>query len=163
MRFKISFTLLTVTLITLVGLNTPARAEALSAAQQAKANKIISQLGSVTCENERLSDCKSQSSESLRDYIRQQVAAGTGEDNILRGATSLYGASILLTPSKKGFNLVLWLSPFILIGLGLSLIALLIYRWTRTTKTVTKTDNKQRVKHDPYADKLADELAKFDY
>lgn len=166
MRLKLASTLLALGIMVLIGLQTPARAEALTLVQQNKANNIISQLGSVTCENERLSDCKSQASQSLREYIGQQVAAGTSEEKILAEATSLYGASILLTPSKKGFNLVLWLSPFILIGVGLLLIALLISRWTmgKARRTPDKqVDNARRVKPGPQTDKLVDELAKFDY
>lgn len=97
-----------------------------------KVEHIISQLRSVTCENERLVDCQSQPSAALRDYIKEQVSQGVPEKKILSKVVEMYGQEILLAPPKSGFNFVfLWLLPFWLIFV---VGAFLFYRLHSTNK-----------------------------
>jgi cytochrome c-type biogenesis protein CcmH len=42
-----------------------------------------------------------------------------------------YGLWILLAPPREGFNLLVWVVPFVGLAAGLALVLLLVRRWSR--------------------------------
>lgn len=121
---KIRFYLIVfIAMLTFISGLQPANAAALSDKTiDKRANNTISKLASVTCDNERLSDCQSQPSADLRTYVHNKTAAGWSEKKILADVASIYGQTILLSPPKQGFNLVLWILPFGIVAAGFVLI-----------------------------------------
>ncbi|MFQ5817693.1 MAG: cytochrome c-type biogenesis protein CcmH [Terriglobia bacterium] len=67
----------------------------------------------------------------VRAAIREQVAAGKGEEEILAGLVGQYGEVILAAPPPEGFNLVGWVMPFAALILGLWLVRYVLLTWRR--------------------------------
>lgn len=67
----------------------------------------------------------------LKQEIAQQIATGASQDQILGYFERKYGEKILSAPTARGFNLIAWLVPFVAIGLGFVLVAIVLVRWRR--------------------------------
>ena len=67
----------------------------------------------------------------LRQEIRAQMALGLDKDGILAHFEEKYGEKILSAPTTRGFNLIAWLAPFVMLGAGGLVVILTLLRWRR--------------------------------
>jgi cytochrome c-type biogenesis protein CcmH len=67
----------------------------------------------------------------MRSLVRDQLRAGKSPVEIKAYFVSKYGEFVLGAPEAKGFNLVLYALPFVLILGGLAAIFFAVRRWTR--------------------------------
>ena len=74
------------------------------------------------CPGANLRDCTSGKAAVLRDEIKAWVAAGWTEAQITDELVSRYGESILSAPRFKGFNMLVWIFPFVALIVGLGVI-----------------------------------------
>lgn len=129
--------------------------------EKVKADEIFQELRSVTCESERLADCKAAQSEQLRLQISDWVKEGKSKPWIMSRAASIYGAYILLAPPKQGFSLWLWLSPFAVLGAG-ALLA-----WGKASAWVHRPPApipiRSELPSNPYRDRIEKELRELKY
>ncbi|MCI0403730.1 MAG: cytochrome c-type biogenesis protein CcmH [Acidobacteria bacterium] len=95
---------------------------------QRVSDKLICQCG---C-NYGLSHCphlECPSAPSLRAAIRQQLAAGKSEQEVLQAMVAEFGPAVLGAPPAEGFNLTAWIMPFVALILGLWLAIVVVRRW----------------------------------
>ncbi len=69
----------------------------------------------------------------LKAEIAEQLAAGGSREEILAWFEQKYGEKILSAPTMRGFNLAAWIVPFVVIGVGLLIVAFVLLRWRRQT------------------------------
>lgn len=98
---------------------------------ETQALQVERQLSCPTCTNVRLDFCDLQICNDMRVLIRERLAAGDTEDQIVDYFRSRYGDRVLATPTKDGLNLVAWGLPFVAGLGGLALVALLFLAWRR--------------------------------
>ncbi len=67
----------------------------------------------------------------LREEIRAQMALGKDKDTILTYFADKYGEKILSSPTTSGFNVMAWVTPFLVLGIAAVLLTLMLARWTR--------------------------------
>ena len=67
----------------------------------------------------------------LREEIHAQIDAGHSKAEILAYFTNKYGEKILSAPTTNGFNLVAWVTPFVLVAFGGVLVGVTVMRWTK--------------------------------
>ena len=67
----------------------------------------------------------------VRATIREQLAAGKSEQEVLAGLVAQYGQVILAAPPPEGFNLVGWVMPFAAFIAGLWLVRRVLLIWRR--------------------------------
>ena len=89
------------------------------AAQEKTAHKIFAEVKCLVCDGESLASSNADFSVSIRALIREQVARGKSEDEVLQYLTDRYGNGILLAPPMQGGAILLWLTPLLLIFVGL--------------------------------------------
>ncbi len=77
----------------------------------------------------RTTDFSCQVSPAMHRDVMSLVAGGYDEGEIIDAFTGVYGARVLMAPPKEGFNWAGYLTPFIAIGGGATLIAVLLRRW----------------------------------
>lgn len=65
----------------------------------------------------------------LRQAIREQMALGKTQGEILAHFEQTYGEKILSAPTTRGFNLVAWSAPFVMLLLGGGVVVLTLRRW----------------------------------
>ncbi|MFB3076297.1 MAG: cytochrome c-type biogenesis protein CcmH, partial [Candidatus Methylomirabilales bacterium] len=67
----------------------------------------------------------------MRDLVRERLEAGESPEAIKAYFVERYGEWILLAPKKEGFNLLVWVLPFLgMFGGALALFAV-VRRWVR--------------------------------
>jgi len=92
---------------------------------------IASELRCVVCQNLSVADSPSDMAQQMRAIVREQVAAGKTPQEIKDYFVSKYGEWVLLAPTTKGFSLVAWVGPFVVLAAGLALGLILLRGWTK--------------------------------
>jgi cytochrome c-type biogenesis protein CcmH len=96
---------------------------------------VATQLRCVVCQNLSVADSPSETANQMRAIIRERLAAGDSPEQVRAYFVEKYGEWILLSPTKEGFNLLVWIVPFLGLGIGLVLVAVVVRRWSRTPQT----------------------------
>lgn len=98
---------------------------------EAAVQAVAAQLRCVVCLNLSVADSPSEMASQMREIIRQRLAGGETPDQVTTYFVARYGEWILLSPTPRGFNLLVWAAPVVALCLGLLGVSLLIRRWTR--------------------------------
>lgn len=67
----------------------------------------------------------------IRAFISARIVAGDTKSEIKSKLVAQFGPAILAEPSKKGFNLLAWVLPFLALGIGAVALGWLAWRWSR--------------------------------
>jgi len=94
-------------------------------------HEVASQLRCVVCQSLSVADSPSETAHQMRAIIRERLAAGENPEQVKAYFVDKYGLWILLAPPRQGFNLLVWVVPFVALGAGLVLVLLLVRRWSR--------------------------------
>jgi cytochrome c-type biogenesis protein CcmH len=95
----------------------------LSPALEKKAQEIGKTIRCAVCQGLSVADSPSPMAQSMMDRVRELVKDGKSEQDIHAYFVERYGEWILLEPKAEGFNLIVWVLPFVFVGLGLAVIA----------------------------------------
>ena len=72
------------------------------------------------CPGESIYDSQASLAKQMRDILRERLAAGQSEQEILDYFVSVYGQSVLADPPKEGFTLVIWVVPPLALAFGVA-------------------------------------------
>jgi cytochrome c-type biogenesis protein CcmH len=96
--------------------------------QDAKTEKrtaaLAAELRCLVCQNQTLADSNAPLAVDLRNQIREQLAAGKSEQDVLDFMVARYGDFVLYRPPLKASTIALWAGPFVLLLAG----AFFLYR-----------------------------------
>jgi len=81
---------------------------------------IADELRCLVCQNESLAGSRAELAQDLRREIRGLIKAGNSDAQIVDFMVSRYGDFVLYRPPLKPSTWLLWLGPFIFLGIGLS-------------------------------------------
>ncbi|MDE7546610.1 cytochrome c-type biogenesis protein CcmH [Acetobacter fabarum] len=95
--------------------------------QEARAQAIGAQLRCLVCQNESIEDSSAGLARDLRRVVREHVAKGENNQQVMDWMVSRYGNFIRLKPAFSPGTLLLWAMP-VLALLGGILTAFLFYR-----------------------------------
>jgi len=99
----------------------------------------------------------------LREEIRAQMKEGKDKEAILAYFSAKYGEKILSSPTTSGVNLVAWITPFVLLGVGGVLVGVTVIRWTgRGRAAAARAELPPSAAKTPYEQILEKELKEFD-
>ena len=110
-------------------------------AQEERARQIGRELRCLVCQNQSIEDSDAELARDLRRVVREQVAAGRGNADILRFVHDRYGDFVLLRPRFSWGNAVLWLAPFAVAAGGL---AVLLRRGRRQVSAQALSEEEER-------------------
>ncbi len=102
-------------------------------------HELAAQLRCVVCQTLSVADSPSETANQMRQIIRERLAAGETPEQVRQYFVQRYGEWILLAPPKEGFNLLVWVVPFVGLGAGLVLVVIVLRRWSRNPATVSST------------------------
>ena len=83
------------------------------------------------CQGLSIADSGTMIALAMKEEVRQFLAAGYTEEQILLYFEASYGEFIRLEPKATGFNLLVWIAPFAALVLGLGIV---IYRLRSKSK-----------------------------
>ena len=89
-----------------------------SPALEARAQGIGRTLRCPVCQGVPITESTSDLSHQMLRDLREQVAAGQSDGQILGYFASRYGDTVLLDPPRRGAGLLLWLGPLAALLLG---------------------------------------------
>jgi cytochrome c-type biogenesis protein CcmH len=102
----------------------------------------------------------------MRETIAEKLGRGETKEQITAFFVAQYGEVVLSSPTKKGFNLTVWILPFVSITVGLGIIAVLIVLWTRKRRySLSSPESSHDMREKPsdkYEKILERELEDFD-
>jgi cytochrome c-type biogenesis protein CcmH len=107
---------------------------------------VAARLRCVVCQNLSVADSPSEMAHQMRAIVRERLASGETPEQVIAYFVERYGEWILLTPTARGFNLLVWVMPVVALGVGVLVVAVSLRRWTRarTSPPVDGVDPEMR-------------------
>ena len=93
-------------------------------AEELRAEAIGSQLRCLVCQNMTIEDSDAKLAKQLRKIVREQVAAGKTNKQVIAWMVARYGDFVRLRPPFEPLTYALWLSPLLALGVGIGAAAL---------------------------------------
>ena len=91
-------------------------------AKEARARELSRELRCMVCQNQSIDDSDATLAKDLRLLVRERIAAGDSNTQVLDYLVARYGEFVLLKPRFEAHTLILWLiPPLVLLGGGLGL------------------------------------------
>ena len=87
-------------------------------ALEARAREISKGLRCLVCQNQSIDDSDADLARDLRVLVRERLAAGDGDGQVIDYVVSRYGDFVLMRPPFKAATYALWLGPALIAGLG---------------------------------------------
>jgi cytochrome c-type biogenesis protein CcmH len=98
---------------------------------EARTSEVASQLRCPVCQGLSIQESPSDLSQQMRAIVRDQLKAGRTPEEVKAYFVSKYGEWILLEPKPRGFNLLVYALPALLVLGGLGVIVVAVRKWTR--------------------------------
>jgi cytochrome c-type biogenesis protein CcmH len=89
-----------------------------NAEQEARARRLSTDLRCLQCQNQSIDDSDAPFSHEIRVLLREKIAVGKSDDEILDFLVARYGQYVLLKPRFTAVTAVLWLGPFLAVAAG---------------------------------------------
>ena len=91
-------------------------------AGEARARNLSRELRCMVCQNQSIDDSEAPLARDLRLLVRERIAAGDSDGQVIDFLVARYGEFVLLRPRFESRTLLLWLvTPLALLGGGLGL------------------------------------------
>jgi len=100
-------------------------------ALELRAARLEQQLRCLVCQNQTIADSQAQLALDLKQQVREQLARGRSEQDVIDFMVQRYGDFVLYKPPVKPATWLLWFGPFVLLAGGL--VALLLTLRKRAT------------------------------
>jgi cytochrome c-type biogenesis protein CcmH len=79
---------------------------------------LAHELRCLVCQNQTLADSNAPLAVDLRNQIREQLAAGKSERDVVDFLVARYGDFVLYRPPFKSTTALLWAGPFLFLAFG---------------------------------------------
>ena len=122
---------LAVCLVTSGALGVEAPPAVADQALEARVMAVATELRCLVCQNQTIADSHADLAVDLRRQIREMLARGDSQPQVLDYMTARYGDFVLYRPPFKPSTLLLWLGPALLLVGALGTLALVLRRRAR--------------------------------
>ena len=116
---------------------------------EARAQVLDEKIRCVKCRSEVISSSNAEWASDARIMVRELIADGASDQDVLDFFVARYGEYVLMTPQPTGSNLFLWLAGPLMLMLGGGLAAAYLRRRSRvdpTVEIVLNDDEEARLK-----------------
>lgn len=138
----------------------------LSARQEVLAKQLEGKLIAPCCFSQTVADHYSGAAAHMKQQIRQFLAQGQTEKQILDAYVQVYGERILAAPLASGFNLVAYVTPPLALFVGIVGMFSWLTQWRRTGQRQPVLQQEASLIASRITsrlrDRLRDELSRFD-
>ena len=84
--------------------------------QEARARALSTELRCLVCQNQSIDDSNAPLAKDLRVLLREQIAAGKSDADVMNFIVARYGEFVLLRPRFSWDTALLWLAPLLVLG-----------------------------------------------
>jgi cytochrome c-type biogenesis protein CcmH len=96
--------------------------------QESRAREISRGLRCVVCQNESIDESNADLAKDLRRLVRERIAAGDTDPEVIDYVVSRYGTFVLLKPPFEASTYALWLGPFVVLVVAFGVVVLYFRR-----------------------------------
>jgi len=96
--------------------------------------EVAQQIQCPVCNGESVADSPSLKAAEMRSVIRQQLAEGRSEQQVLDYFRGVYGNDILESPPRQGFTSLIWLMPVLMLLAGAFAVVTVAREWQRQAR-----------------------------
>lgn len=130
-------------------------------ALQKTATELYDRIMCPICPGQTIGQSNSETSNQMRDLVLKKLRQGETKEEILDYFVSRYGERAMADPNKKGFNLMLWFLPFVLVVLVIIVLYYLVHHWS-TKGQEERVPHVEGAQLAEYKERLEKELKEFD-
>jgi cytochrome c-type biogenesis protein CcmH len=91
-------------------------------ALERRVTNLAHELRCLVCQNQTIADSSAPLAVDLRNQIREQLAAGKSERDVVDFMVERYGDFVLYRPPLKASTVLLWAGPFAFLIIGFYLL-----------------------------------------
>ncbi len=125
-------------------------------------NDIAKQLYCPVCPNTPLDVCETKACQDWRAQIKDQLADGWEEEEIINYFVEQYGERVLAEPKRSGFTSLVWILPVIGVVLGILIVWQVLQSWRSTTKKQSISPTPEHQISQEILDQIKEELLELD-
>lgn len=114
------------------------------------------QLRCLVCQNQTIADSNAELAQDLRRQVREQIAQGRSDKEIVGFMVQRYGDFVLYNPPVKATTLLLWFGPGLLLLAGIAIL----FRNVRVRRKTTAPAELSLEEHDRAKDLLGEDTGK---
>ena len=96
--------------------------------EEQRIRQLEEKLRCLVCQNQSLADSNAELAGDLRKQVREQVAAGKSDEQIVDFLVQRYGDFVRYEPPFKTTTALLWLGPFLLLIAAAGVLVLAVRR-----------------------------------
>jgi len=86
---------------------------------EARARALSVELRCLVCQNQSIDDSNAPLARDLRLLVRERLKAGDSNEKVIEFVVARYGEFVLLRPRLTAATLLLWLTPVLVLALGI--------------------------------------------
>jgi len=124
---------------------------------EALAMKLGAEMRCPVCQGMSVKDSTSAAAVNMLNRIRELARLGYSENQIKDYFVDRYGEWVLLEPTNRGFNWIVWLGPGLFLGLGGAFVYATVVQWSKEEDDDLPSDKGDEPK-DRYEERLLAEL-----
>lgn len=110
----------------------------------ARLKRLAIELRCLVCQNQTLADSNAPLAQDLRREVRDMIVRNMSDREIVEFLVQRYGDFVLYRPPWKATTILLWLGPFLLLGVGIATLVAVLHRRRRPTLATSITDEERR-------------------
>ena len=113
--------------------------------RQQRAVRLSEQLRCLVCQNQSIADSNAELAVDLRRQIREQIAQGRSDGEIVDFMVQRYGDFVLYRPPVKATTFLLWFGPALLLLIGAAVLTrnLLARRKRNEERALSEEERRQ--------------------
>jgi cytochrome c-type biogenesis protein CcmH len=132
----------------------------IDAAEYEKATRAL--LCDCGCHPQSIRDCACGRADELAHQIAGMIRGGMSGDEVIEDFVARKGEQIRVAPVARGFNLVAWLGPALLLVAAAVALTFVLRRWRRAAPAEGPRETAPEIApDDPYLAKLRKDLERY--
>lgn len=115
-------------------------------ALEARARALSAELRCMVCQNQSIDDSDAPLAHDLRVLLRERIAAGDSDEDVMTFLVARYGDFILLRPPLRPYTVLLWVAPFAVLLIGAVAVVMVFRRQRRPLPAAAALSPEEREK-----------------
>jgi cytochrome c-type biogenesis protein CcmH len=115
--------------------------------KEARYKNLIEELRCLVCQNQNLADSNAELAQDMRRLTYEMVQQGNSEEDIVTFMVQRYGDFVMYRPPFRRSTALLWVGPFIILGVGLLILIIFIRRRNSEPAPELSRDEHERARH----------------